>query len=715
DKNEPESNGSAVSAAEENTPKVNVDFVFNVSTGNEATTRMTSANTQSVTTESFRGIDHAVVMSFIQSSPSIVANNTVATKGFYNMGDIMSAGFINQDPASTGVTKSRRVIELGLDVGVNSMMFWGKAIKNLTSKDQGDVVWTMDKNLANISFSLGKRIPDGTGAGSITAFNQYRNVIAAALTKIVGTVYTSSTAVTHGSESYTVPTAGIAWKDYVSVSGTTIAAKTKDPASNGSIDMSPLGQILANAFVNLNTIYTNEVRAGSGPALARTLGDLFVVVNKVYNATPTSVQEEVAKRVAGEIVTKISSIIDNPATHPTWNTDANKIITLSGLTTGIDEVTGDINGFPLTLFNVPQGATVLKYDVTNNTYSYNDAIPTYAMDGTPGGSFDPKTYRYPAELCYFGNSTIRVTDDTHTVAEYPDGVSDWDKDASWAAGATGTSSKAWTKDGTVLSSTRSVAMQNNINYGTALLKTTVQYGANTLEDNKSAIMSARTHSTESNNTIDVTRTGMFTLTGILVGGVEPEVGWNYIAKATSPSYSVFIYDNAIPNTVIPAGSGAPSAPNYTLVWDNYNPTIATNSKQNVVYIALELVNNTGSDFWGMNNLIRNGATFYITGKLDPNNDYTGKTPLSSTDGSVGITWPTNYALPPYDASGNTIKQRRIFIQDYMTEANFTIGPNSLQKALVAVPDLRSTQLSLGLSVDLSWSTGLSFDGIVLGD
>lgn len=51
----------------------------------------------------------------------------------------------------------------------------------------------------------------------------------------------------------------------------------------------------------------------------------------------------------------------------------------------------------------------------------------------------------------------------------------------------------------------------------------------------------------------------------------------------------------------------------------------------------------------------------------------------------------------------------------MTEANFVIGANSLQYALVAVPDLRSTQISLGLSVDLNWQTGLSFEEVVLGN
>ena len=121
-------------------------------------------------------------------------------------------------------------------------------------------------------------------------------------------------------------------------------------------------------------------------------------------------------------------------------------------------------------------------------------------------------------------------------------------------------------------------------------------------------------------------------------------------------------------------------------------------------------------------MIRKGATFYITGKLDPDAVSSTKlTELEKTqeqyvaDKSLGITWPTNYALPPYGTDGKGVKKRRVFIQDFMTTAHFVLDESSLKHALIAVPDLRSAQLSLGLSVDLEWSTGLSFDEVVLGN
>ena len=179
-----------------------------------------------------------------------------------------------------------------------------------------------------------------------------------------------------------------------------------------------------------------------------------------------------------------------------------------------------------------------------------------------------------------------------------------------------------------------------------------------------------------------------------------------------------VYDKT--NTVIPKASaetgGNASQPVYTLLWDNWDQSFK-GKKQRDVYVALEFKNNS-KNFFGENNLIRNGATFYIVGKLDPNkrpSSITDKTDDEyAADKSLGITWPTKYALPPYDTDGKGIKERRVFIQDYLTSATFVINETSLQHALVAVPDLRSGQISLGLSVDLAWRTGLTFGEVILG-
>ena len=63
----------------------------------------------------------------------------------------------------------------------------------------------------------------------------------------------------------------------------------------------------------------------------------------------------------------------------------------------------------------------------------------------------------------------------------------------------------------------------------------------------------------------------------------------------------------------------------------------------------------------------------------------------------------------------------MFKQDYVTSANFTIQANTkdastspnqdkgLGAAYNVIPDLRTPALSIGLSVDLTWQSGLTFD------
>lgn len=699
----------------QNSKEVNVDFVMNVATSNEATTRMTSANTQATLAETFRGINNATLMTFSQKDGTALADGknlaaaATAVKS-YDLGTALTAGSIDPDGDGSSAPKSRRVLELSLPTETNTLLFWGKAIKTGTSNQQGSVTWNINKDLTATSFTLDRRIPTGSGTGGEDAYFQTEALIAALINKLVDS--RANYTVNYGGVDYSATDFG--WKDYVTWDGTKskLVRKTTLHWGDAERPITPLGEIMADAFIELNTFYNGETRAGSGPAVAKTLGDLYEVIKTVANANPTSAGEALTKAVAEKIQTTIGSMINTSG--KTWNTDIGALKTLSGLNSDqVNLVSGNLNDFPHVSYNVPQGATVLILEIANATddanrsftYSYNQSIPSYAMNGSTTSTFNPINYRYPAELCYFGNSPVRSSNTSHETNEYPDGTGDWDTDGEWDTD--------WTKNSHVFSTSRSVAMQQNINYGTALLKTTVRYGAGTLYDNNKKIQQDHYNVTEENNTITVS-SSTFNLTGVLVGGVEPEVGWNYISKATAPTFASFIYDNALPNTAIPTYSseGAKSQPNYTLVWDNWNPA-NIGQKQNVVYIALEFVNNSGKDFWGMHNLIRNGQTFYITGKLDPNKEGS-TTPLSDSDFSAGITWPTTYALPPYNADGSTIKERRIFIQDYMTTADFVIGANSLQSALIDVPDLRSTQISLGLSVDLQWQTGLNFDEVILG-
>lgn len=741
------------------TDEVNVDFVFNVSTSNEATTRMSSANTQATLTQQFRGITDAYLASYSQSADGkYLTDPSVHAGKLFSLGPVVAAGKLNNNltQASGDVNVSHRVLQLSLASGTNSLLFWGKAPKTGTDLDQGRVTMDINETPSQTSISMCKIVPSTAYTGSTITqakLSQYENLIAEILTYIINSEIKDQEV----SFSSTTKTVTINWKDYVTVTGDannyTLGTPTKDPSDNTK-DLSLLSERLSYTFKQLNTIHANELRAGYGKAVSDMMTDLMGNINQVVNATPLNIEEAVAQAVASEIKTRVEKFF-NPADEYNWRgTNAVKTAADFVLSTSKDKVDdgSNLNEFPAD-FNLPLGSVILELNISaatapatgyDYTYYYAGTVDTYAMGGGSSTPFNPENYMYPAELCYYGNSPIRVTNETKAPGDYPDGVANWEASTSWTG---------WTTSH-VTSSTRSVAMKDNINYGTALLETKVRYGAQTLQDNNAALQSAWSGAVESNNTIDVnTKDDHFVLTGILVGGQNPEVGWNYIAKANTTGFGAMVYDRAkstitsgessqevsyiqIPKATAAAG-GEASVPMYTLLWDNWDQSLK-GQKQRDVYVAVEFKNNS-KNFYGENNLIRNGGTFYIVGKLDPNRipkDFTIPTGETNAGTALsnnvdadktlyanhldwGITWPTNYALPPYETEGANvgkgIKQRRVFIQDYLTSVTFVIGATSLQHALVAVPDLRSGQISLGLSVDLSWRTGITFGDIVLGE
>lgn len=703
--------------------EINVNFVFNVSTANEATMRMTAANTQATLTQPFRGITNAYIGVFKQNADGKYVSTSISTEKLYPFGTIIGKNGIDPNAGEESNTpKSRRVVEVSLPTDVNSLMFWGKAIKDGSSTDQGKITMNVSSNLSETSFSLDRIVPETADPTEphvyVQALKEHEQLMAAALTNIVNSNI-ANTNVTYGGDTHKI---SLAWSDYVDISGEsesyTITARTNEPiaiknalGASSDISMRALGDKLAIAYATWNTIRSGELRAGSGTAVSKVIEDLMTVVNSVANAEPVFWEEAAAKTLAKQIKTNVEKFFDSDNEYQ-WKT-AGEIMTALNVNFSTVDDDCNLNDFPVN-FNLPNGSVILQFDITPKdpgpgfdfAYNYKGAVATYAMGGE-NGSFNPLNYVYPAELCYFGNSAIRVSDQTKAANYYPDGVTDWDNDDKWT--------DDWVKDSHVTNTTRSVAMKDNINYGTALLETKVKFGAATLQDNYGALdkrWNNKPEITEPNNTIDATADrDHFVLTGVLVGGQEQEVGWNYIAKSTTPGFGNMVYDNVgeihIPHFDSNSATQSTSAANYTLLWDNWEAK-NKGSKQRDVFVALEFVNK-GVDFYGQNNLIRSGATFYIVGKLDPD---AGR---STTDRSEGITWPTNYALPPYDADGNTIKERRVFMQDYLTSATFVIGENSLQHALVSVPDLRSGQISLGLSVDLNWRTGLVFNDVILGE
>lgn len=327
-----------------------------------------------------------------------------------------------------------------------------------------------------------------------------------------------------------------------------------------------------------------------------------------------------------------------------------------------DDVTGDVQltwkNDPLTFpknLNLPEGVARVTYDngfkyVTNRTQGTGTVMGDMTID--------ENKITYPASLYY---TTISRVAASHT-ADIPTSITEWKFD-SW--------------DQVVKTNSKSVALADKVNYGVANFAVTVKCDGIKLPTNgtQEATQSAVEVNMNGDDYVTVPDEG-FTLTGVLVGGQYQKVDYKFDPKEneimplqnTGGSYT--IYDRDIQN--VRAKTNFAEGTNYTLV-------LPTNEKDDNIQFALEFKNDAVG-FYGKDGFIPHGATFYVVGKLVKQNA---------------------------NSQGNQDNATRIFQQDYKTTANVTL--KTLKNAYYTLPDLRATNLSFGLAVDLTWQKGYVFD------
>ena len=740
------------------TKEVVTNFVFNIAS--QPQTKQSSGAVQAGSSDGFRGLVDAKLLTYATPDASfkgILPSDATADKGF----DLSQLATTTQISGS----ENRRIIELSLPLNTNTLLFYGRAPMGNAYDNYSNVYdcyghmdsYSVDKESGSASFNAGRRLSDE----EYTKFLHVENMFAGIQTtllyhKVKEGVTISKTATPEGvSTPYTfdavIPSGGIRWEQYAATSG-------KSPYDS-SQDRFPLENKLGNLYNQLTSINTGggELRAGSGEAILKMASDLLSVLNEVRCATPLNAAEAVAKYFADEVhnrMDKYFNFTDNTTggsitvtsfksqeklvqaflsadeiafrpNIPSSITDAPEIYwpTQAQLSTVSSEKYAP-KDFPFN-FNLPRGAAYIAFDDVAKIFYYPQQFNVSGMDGLPGvgATYNGKSYYYPAELLYFANSPIRTSAADMETSDYPKGsgtgTNQWCNDDSW-------SSTTWSGS-KVATSTRAVAMKYNINYGVAVLQTKVKFNGENgyIYDNNHNVQVEKYGTSaegEKDNAIEIAD-DMFVLTGIIIGGQPEAIGWDHLpvkvntgtTAAPNMQYKYgFIYDKAIPDGGIGIPKSGSSDPNYTLVYDNFHAASQTDgiytpeTHQDKVSVALEFRNDTGKDIYGNHNLIRNGGYFYLIGMLDP-----------EASGLAAISWPnedanTTHIVPPYTAAGKSQKIPRIFIQDYMTTATFTIGKNALHYAYLTVPDLRSASMTLGLSVDLKWETGLNFENVVLG-
>ena len=618
---------------------VKTQFAINIASASKTSTRMTAVNTQN-DNGNFLGMQNIYLVPLIESTSSTVpSNGSTVTKvipldGVTNTSNISDPNVLSSSQSSTVYN------DVNIPIGTNNFLFYGTSPMgndNETKFKQGSLTQTLSSSIEqsvkvkDFAFKLDK-IPTGTLASPKNAFATYLKEIAAVKAIV-------------NNESKQ-------WCDL------------RISASEGELTVTLDEATLAQAYQDFTSL-----KAGSANAILETAHRLYDVC---YPISQNSMSEY--KSLAQAIIVKIinnNGTITTTYTEPLTGTNSSKLeYSMSTPTT--------YTLFPTTQ-GFPDGSMVLSWT------SAKPAVPSYVTEDAAAGENTSNNMKisslaFPVPVAYYCNTPLRASTDAASI-NWPSSTDSWD---------------AWSitnfSDDVVKSTTRKIALRNNINYGVACLKTKVSCNQDILLDNKG-------NSIQTVQAPNYAAKG-FPITGIIIGAQPETVGWNYITTGSSNEGT--IYDKNMVDGMLAASETVQTPTyNYTLVFDNFH----SGNDQDNVKVAIELVNNTGVDFVGIdNNIVAAGQKFYLVGALDLTNQ--------------SLTWPT------YDSSEAThnasnlyfsYKNRypvefgtlRVFIQDYTTIANFTI--NSLKNAYVTIPDLRASKLQLGLSVDLTWQSGLTFN------
>ena len=583
---------------------------------NVAKTKQTATTVQNAeTVASFRGMDNIVLLPFI------------------------TQGDADADPVASDV------LPLGAQITLTNII---KPSEQTVSNSIPAATLTTAKGNAVLYNDVD--IPLGTGS-----FLFYGKAINQGTEKFVDGAITATIDDTQTPENY-----GFAPVNIYSTGSSSIATALQDyvnaiaAATTGASDTpanKKWASVTAEENAGLKNLYDNftAMKAGSSRDIQAAVLDLY---QSLYKNT-----DAVSKAICTAILTKATA----PATPDgtlTFDSSLGTVVYTATATSEDATYPGDLN--------IPDGAAVL---------AWNTATPKVATQKVDGSITNIQNitgkfadYVYPASLYYVANSGV-LTATTSQKDNY-DGSKDWAGTGSILAG--------YTAGKSVQSSTKSVAIVDQIQYAVGRLDTKVTTAAATLYDRKGDAVAG-------------TDASRFPITGVLIGGQKPV---NYMFHQNTTAAEVTIYDN-----IVKANAG--STPFATTTGSDYNYTLALETaKDQAIYVAVEFLNNSGQDFQGFDGVVPDGGKFYLVAQLDP----------KATTGVSGY------------VSGSVDK---VFIQDYKTIANFTISAGTsntdpswtegtsentggLGAAYNTIPDLRTPKLELGLSVNLAWQAGLTF-------
>lgn len=282
------------------------------------------------------------------------------------------------------------------------------------------------------------------------------------------------------------------------------------------------------------------------------------------------------------------------------------------------------NGYPSGVGSIglPDGAAALRW--TGNGFSVRTQTTT--LDNINGII----RYTYPAELWYYVNSAIYTSIQEVAKSTYENQL--WNDLLNNYYQGTRSSINADTK---------SVAIENPLQYGVGRIQMTLETITGELRDSKDQV-------------VNYVSADKLPMTAVIIGG-QHTVGFDFKPMGEQSDLDArFIYDAEV---------GTTGTVN-TLVLQSYN-----NEK---VPIILEFENKTENPFTGKDGIVYPNTKFYLIGEINP------------ADGEGGD-----------EKSAN-----RVFTQDYTTVV--TTKVNSLANAYSCLPDLLKPRLEIGVQVQTKW-------------
>ena len=311
-----------------------------------------------------------------------------------------------------------------------------------------------------------------------------------------------------------------------------------------------------------------------------------------------------------------------------------------------------LTGYPANI-GLPDGAAALQWNGTEFTVHIQTTVESAIT------SID--RFAWPAELCYYGNSTIVTSGEKVEGSVYLD-------------------AKTWndvldhyTNGPMITSSTKSAAMVYPVQYGVARLSVRLKKIEVTpfMDVNGELVAFDDTY---------------YPLTAVIVGGQYP-VGFDFrpetvqqwptdeAASKAMTNQMFFVCDTQVKTKELGGNDG----------YDYYylsntedegctNTLLLQSYEGKNVKIVLEFENRSGKKFMGYDGIVYPGTKFYLIGEVNP------------TAADDGIT---------------DENKKRVFTQDYTT--TFDVQVESFMKAYNVMPDLLAPRMEIGIKVE-NWQT-----------